>query len=78
MPSEGCKSMSRGRADGAALFKYLMELTGGGDLVKLGGKLKVRFPKQRPQLPNYGRSVIEVTNEKNMCAEVFQCSNGEQ
>lgn len=43
--SEGCKSMSCGRADGAALFKYLMELTGGADLIELGGELKVRFPK---------------------------------
>lgn len=46
--SEGCKSTSRGRADGAALFKYLMELAGCADLIELGGELKVRFPKQRP------------------------------
>lgn len=37
--------MSPGGADGAALFKYLMELTGGADLIELGGELKVRFPK---------------------------------
>ena len=37
--------MSCGRADGAAPFKYLMELTGSADLVELRGELKVRFPK---------------------------------
>lgn len=41
----GGKSMSCGRADGAAPFKYLMELTGSADLLELRGELKVRFPK---------------------------------
>lgn len=37
--------MSRGRAYGAALFKYLIELTDSADLMELGGELNVRFPK---------------------------------
>lgn len=53
--------MSLGRSDKAALFKYLMELTGCADLKELGGELKVR---QQTQLHNYVRSVIEVTNKQ--------------
>lgn len=45
MLSEGCKSVSRGGADGAALFKYLMELSIRADLEELGVELKVRFPR---------------------------------
>lgn len=43
--------MSRGVAYGAALFKYLMELTSSADLIELGGKLKVRFPKAATSTP---------------------------
>lgn len=41
--SEGCKP--HGRADGAALFKYLMGLIGSADLVELRGELEVSLPK---------------------------------
>lgn len=44
--------MSCGRADWASLFKYLMELTGGADLIELEGELKIRFPKAATSLPN--------------------------
>lgn len=71
----GGKSMSCGRADGAAPFKYLMELTGSADLVELRGELKVRFPKAAISTAQLRSTPWSrwLTSEDNVCRIQVLC-----